>query len=65
MLFLICVHELCKLLYFVSDYVYVKLQYVYVVCSGVCSIIGRGVQRVVWRRWRWWLGWSRGLMSPC
>ena len=29
-----------------------------------CSIVGRGVQGVVWRRGRWWLGWSRGLMSP-
>ena len=32
------------MLYFVSDTVYVKLQYVYLVCSGVCSIIGRGVR---------------------
>ena len=42
--YVIGVHEVCQLLYFVSDTVYVKLQYVYVVCSGVCSIIGRGVR---------------------
>ena len=39
-----CSIKECLLLYFVSDTVYVKLQYVYVVCSGVCSIVGRGVR---------------------
>ena len=42
-MYVIGVHEVCYLLYFVSDTVYVKLQYVYVVCSGVCSIVWRGV----------------------
>ena len=52
------------MLYFVSDTIYVKLQYVYVVWSCVYSIIGR-VWGVVWMRGYWWSGWSRGLMSLC
>ena len=39
-------HEVCLLLNFISDTVYIKFQYVCV----VRSIIGRGVQRVVWER---------------
>ena len=40
------------------------LQFVYAVCSGVCSIVLSAVRGAVRRRRRWWLGWSRGLMSP-
>ena len=43
------VHDVCYLVYFISDTIYVKLQYVYVVSSGVCSFIGKG----------------RSLVSPC
>ena len=52
----------CSILFLIPS---MLLQYVYVMCSGVCSIVGRGVRGVVWRRERWFLGWSRGLMSPC
>ena len=36
----ICMHEVCKLHYFISDTIYITLQYVYV----VCCIIMRGVR---------------------
>ena len=40
--FLVCM--IIILIYFISDTVYIMLQFVYVVCSGVCSVIGRGVR---------------------
>ena len=52
----------CSILFMIPSVL--KLQYVYVVCSDVCSIVGRGVRGVVWRRGWWWLPWTRGLMSP-
>ena len=45
--FLLCtsfVRMKCVNCYFISNTIYIKLQYVY----AVCSIIGRGVWRVVW-----------------
>ena len=54
----------CSILFLIQSILSCSM-FMLCVLVSVCSIVGRGLRVVVWRRGRWFSDWSRGLMSPC